>query len=144
MIKNLLLDFHLIKRTFQIGKMVKMIYFMKSIHSILSTLFHLRVNLIINKITMKSNKENWKNTTKCCRRLDKVQMLWLVWVNINLQSLNPKLLIKRRSKLLKCNLDLKFKLKLLKLLGPKPYQVTLILLTKRSLLNITIKLVSWT
>lgn len=142
-IKNQLLDFLHIKRTSQIGKMVKMIYFMKNIHSIHSILCHLRVSPIISRTLMKNNKKNWESITKCCRLLDKVQMPWSVWANINLQSSSLRLQIKKLSKLSKCNLDLRFKLKSLKLFGLKPYQVILIHLTKKSLLSITIKLVSW-
>lgn len=141
--KSRLLVFLLIKRTSQIGKMVKMIYFMKSIHSILSILCHLRVNLIINRTSTKNNKKNWKSITKCCRLSDKVQMPWSAWVNINLQSSILKLQIKKLSNLSKCRLDLKFKLKSLKLFGLRPYQVILIHLTKKNLSSITIKLVSW-
>ena len=141
--KNQSLDFLLIKRTSQIGKMVKMIYFTRSILNIHSILCHLKVSLIINRTTMKSNQENWKSITKCCKLLDKIQMPWLVWANINLQSSSLKLPIKKLSKLSKCNLDPRFKLKSLKLFGPKPYQVILIHLTKKSLLSITIKFLSW-
>lgn len=137
------MDFLLIKRTFLIGKMVKTIYFMKSIHSIHSILCHLRVNLIINKTSTKSNKENWESITKCCKLLVKALTLWLAWVNTNLQSSSQRLQIKKRFKLSKCNLNLKFKLKSLKLFGLRLYQVILIHLTKKSLLSITIKLVSW-
>ena len=141
--KNQLLDFLLIKRTSQIGKMVKMIYFTRSIHSIHSILCHLKVNLITNRTTTKSNKENWKSITKCCKLLDKAQMPWSVWANINLQSSSLRLPIKKLSKLSKCNLDLRFKLKSLKLFGLKLCQVISIHSTKKSLLSITIKLVSW-
>jgi len=142
-ITNQLLDFHLIKRTSQIGKMVKMIYFTRSIHSIHSILYHLKVNLITNRTTTRNNKKNWESITKCCRLLDKVQTLWLAWVNISLQSSSLRLQIKKLFKLSKCNLDLRFKLKSLKLFGLRLCQVISIHLTKKSLLNITIKLVSW-
>ena len=77
MIKNQLLDFHLIKRVSLTGKMVRTIYFMKNIHNILSTLYLLRVSLTTNKTLMKNSKENLKNITKCCKQLDKIRMLWL-------------------------------------------------------------------
>lgn len=141
-IKNQLSDFLLIKRASQIGKMVKTIYFMRSILSIHSILYHLRVNLITNKTSMKNNKENWKNITKCYKQLAKVQMPWLAWVNTNLLSSSPKLPTKKRSKLSKCNLDLPFKHKSSKPLGPRPCQLTSIHSTKKSLLSITIKLVN--
>ena len=142
-IKNLLLDFHHIKRASLIGKMVKMIYFMKNIRNILSIHCHLKVNLIINKISMKNSKKNWRSITRCYKPLDKIPTPWLAWANTNLRNLSLKLQTKKLFRLLKCNLDQLCKHKLSRLLGLKPCQPISTHSTKKSSWSITIKLVNW-
>ena len=97
------------KRRIQTGWMGTKTSSMRSIHSILSILFHLKVSLIIKKITMKNNHRNWESTMKCWDLLVKDHQMSFVWTLTLHRNLSHGQRIRWLSRVLSWNTNLKFK-----------------------------------
>ena len=110
---------------------------MRSIHSILSILFHLKVSPTIKKITMKNNLKSWKNTIKCYDQLVKDHQMSFVWTLILLKSLSHRQQIRSLIKGLSCNTSLKFKLKQLNQFCRRQCQLILIHSIRKNSFNIS-------